>query len=286
MSHDLNLGLERLEQRQMMAGDVAVTVTNGGDLIITGDQADNQLVVTSTEPNNQFHVKGLNGTTINGQESVVVNNVVDDIRINLRGGDNAILLSAHNEYNYANGFEVDDIRFNSGGGNDIIALQQVEMRGDFRVATGGGDDLVMIDESELDQARIRTSGGNDAVLTNASMFQGIVDWNLGSGDDTVVSVDNVYTDDARFRGAGGQDLFATSADRFESDWLVNGGGSSDRLLKESGARLSVVVGAEQPVSLETTEQLAGLDLLVEVAQQLDHHQAANDYFTLFSDYLD
>ena len=286
MNRSLQLGLEQLEQREMMAGDVAVSVTSGGDLIITGDQADNQLVVTSTEPNHQFHVKGLNGTTINGQASVVVNGVSDDIRVQLRGGDNAILLSAHNEYNYSNRFEVDDIRFSSGSGNDIIALQQVDVRGDFRASTGSGDDLVMIDEAKIDQLRIRTSAGDDAVMMNATQLAGLTDVNTGSGDDAFVSVDNVYHADARVRTSGGRDVVATSADLFHQDWVVSAGGGHDRLLQENGSRLTEVVGAALQLSIETTETLAGLDLLAELAQHLEGHQPAEDYFTLFSDYLD
>ena len=85
-AHLDDLGVETLENRQMMAGDVSANVTGGGDLVLSGDNSDNQLVVVSTGIAGEYELRGLNNTTINGQQSVTVNGVDDDMRINLRGG--------------------------------------------------------------------------------------------------------------------------------------------------------------------------------------------------------
>ena len=64
------LTFQTLESRQLMAGDVHVSVLNG-DLKIEGDIKDNDVAVFQVIQQGQvvpgrFFVNGLNGTTING----------------------------------------------------------------------------------------------------------------------------------------------------------------------------------------------------------------------------
>ena len=63
--HRRNLGYQALEAREMLAGDV--TVVEAGHLYIRGDAADNQFEVVAN--GDELRVNGLQGTTINGQDS-------------------------------------------------------------------------------------------------------------------------------------------------------------------------------------------------------------------------
>src|SRR5262245_13037269 len=65
------LRFQNLEERSMKAGDVAVSVSAAGDLLIQGDTEGNEVVVVQEVTQGQavpgsFYVSGLNGTTING----------------------------------------------------------------------------------------------------------------------------------------------------------------------------------------------------------------------------
>ena len=56
----LEMGVERLEDRKMMAGDVAVDVSGSGTLKIEGDNLDNEIVVSEVA-DNTIRVLGING---------------------------------------------------------------------------------------------------------------------------------------------------------------------------------------------------------------------------------
>ncbi|MEX2142538.1 MAG: hypothetical protein WD894_25010 [Pirellulales bacterium] len=76
------LKLEQLESRQMLAGDVTVSVV-GGDLFITGDNQFNVITLTATGTAGEFVVSG-SGTTINGGGvPVTATGVTGDVTIQL-----------------------------------------------------------------------------------------------------------------------------------------------------------------------------------------------------------
>ena len=90
--------VERLESRQMMAGDVTAFFNSSGDLIISGDNASNRVLVEYTD--NDVRVTGFyaeGNTTINeGQGSTILTTPesgIRDIKLNLRGGNDTIEFS-------------------------------------------------------------------------------------------------------------------------------------------------------------------------------------------------
>ena len=60
--------VEALETRALLAGDLAATISRG-DLILEGDRAANKIEVTVED--GDVVVRGLDGTTINGQPDFV-----------------------------------------------------------------------------------------------------------------------------------------------------------------------------------------------------------------------
>ena len=87
------LGLESLEGRQLMAGNVLVSVNSLGDLLITGDSQDNNIQIFHSMQQGavipgKFLVTGAqnSNTLINGQpDAQYFENVTHDIKIDLQG---------------------------------------------------------------------------------------------------------------------------------------------------------------------------------------------------------
>lgn len=264
-AHLDELGIETLENRQMMAGDVSVNVTGGGDLVIAGDNASNELEVRSTGFAGQYEIQGEAGTTINGQSSITVQGVVDDIRINLRGGDNRIKLQGTPS---ANNFNVDDVRFSSRNGEDSISLDMVNLSGQFRANMGGGIDAVGMRVVEASSINVRTGSGNDVVGMMDTDISGRADVNMGTGDDLLFSLRNEYQD-ARFRMGGGSDFVATALDTIQ-DLRLDGGGSTDELLTPTApGDQTQVNGVNNTTNFEVTSEEPGLDFLEAVEDALE-----------------
>ena len=86
---------ERLESRQLLAGQVLVTVMNG-DLVITGDTGDNSIEIAVQSPG-QFQVSGRSGTEIvtSGDPhatTALVTGITRDVLIDLKDGNDTALL--------------------------------------------------------------------------------------------------------------------------------------------------------------------------------------------------
>ena len=80
MKH-FDMNIESLEDRRMMAGDVSVDVTGGGDLVLDGDDAGNEVIIRRLPGAGAYQIQGLNGTTINGNgATALVTGVTDDLR--------------------------------------------------------------------------------------------------------------------------------------------------------------------------------------------------------------
>ena len=82
------LRLESLEQRDMLAGDVAVSISSG-DLRVHGDSDDNALVIESTEDGIQ--VTGEDGTLVNGSSEPLIlfaeeGSIPDDLHVAVSDG--------------------------------------------------------------------------------------------------------------------------------------------------------------------------------------------------------
>lgn len=144
------LHLEGLERRELLAGNLQVSVA-GSKLFITGDDAANLAAVVAL-PNGRYGVAGL-ATTINGGNApFVTNRAISHIVANLNGGDDALALTndAQAIFDLANNeFQVDleDLL-----GVDAVALQalidastpvaEFSLPGSLTVAAGAGDDVI------------------------------------------------------------------------------------------------------------------------------------------------
>ena len=180
-----------------------------GDLVVTGDQQDNELYVFQID-SDSFALFGENGTKINGLSGHPFHGVTDDLRINLRNGDNKIALQ---------GVDLaDDLRIRSGNGEDTIIVQEATVRSDVNIRTGGGADTVMVQDTTIGGLhRVMTAAGNDELLVSTStMVRAVVQ--TGSGNDEAFLRNLEFHQPSRVRLGGGEDLaWLGSGHEYDSD---------------------------------------------------------------------
>lgn len=148
---------EQLEDRSLMAGNVAAAVV-GGALSLTGDNQANYLVIHQTGTN-RFQVQGI-ATNINfgGQSSrsVTFSNV-SDIGVDLRGG------------------------------SDSLTVYNSTLSGSMGIEMGTGNDALSITNARADNFGIVLNDGNDvaALVKVSTPSDGAVGLVAGSGRDAV-----------------------------------------------------------------------------------------------------
>lgn len=184
---DRRLRFEHLERRVLLAGDVQVAVKSGS-LAITGDIQGNSLEIWYLG-NNRYSIDGTNGTTVSTKtqqrvNSVTVERVTKDIQINLRDGDDEVLLAG----SVAVGrFVVPrNLAVKTGAGHDTVLLDYGTVGRDLMIDAGSGNNVVGVcDVMAGRDSSVRTGDDYDAV----SMFQMSAKRNLtirtGGADDEI-----------------------------------------------------------------------------------------------------
>jgi hypothetical protein len=236
------LSFQNLESRQLMAGNVAVSVTAAGDLLVQGDTAGNDIAIFQSVTQGQadpgrFFVGGLNGTTINGSASgSYFEGVNHDMVINLgEGSDHVNLGDGVSDFH----FNVpNDLRINMGSGNNGVAINGITVRDDATITAGSGLDTV-----DVHGARIGVAGGVDG---------GLNDFTISTGNGTdVVRMRNFFARHNLNINAGGltdlgRDLVDLAIGDVGNDINISTGGGRDRVLTDTvGANhLNVNTGAD------------------------------------------
>ena len=150
-----SLAIERLESRDVPAGDVSVVLT-GGALTVTGDAADNQLTIQQFS-NGEVVVTGSAGTTINGRGDSVSLGVVALDAVRLAGGDGA----------------------------DQLAVAGVTTAGEVVVTGDAGNDSLFVSNTTAGSLTVNAGAGDDLVTTNGVWVAGFADLSGGDGSDTL-----------------------------------------------------------------------------------------------------
>jgi hypothetical protein len=224
------LGFESLERKQMLAGDVLVSLV-GGNLLVHGDAEANSIVVTSGAEPGSLVIQGLDGTNVQFADAepgdppapasgLVVEGVRGHVRVNL------------------------------GEGNDTLAVHDAQFRRSLTVNTGAGEDEVRIGAAgdisgavtEPGDANvnvggfltIRTGEANDDVVVGDAAVGGLLSILTDGGDDTV----DLGADGAATIVDGEP---ATLRARFGID-VVLGEGIDSAVLRDVSARGAVAVG--------------------------------------------
>src|SRR4051812_42662231 len=138
------------------AGIIAITavdsdsyqVTEGGALVATVDGVSRGIRVDLGSSSDMVTVD-LAGQTVNG-----------DVRINLGGGDNSLMLT--------DGTIRGHLVIQGGAGIDTIAVQNdLSVRKNTQIDLGDGDNVATVSGTHSGQLTIQTSAGNDVVTIDA-----------------------------------------------------------------------------------------------------------------------
>jgi hypothetical protein len=157
-----------LEERRLLAGDVRVV--ENVNLYIRGDNLDNQVEIVVD--GDDLRVNGLDGTTINGKQSFVVQGAsVTESGVTFEGG----------------------LRAHFGPGHDDVLVRDAIFESKSIVYGGTGDDDIKVMQSQfLGGAVIQTYDGNDSISAMGSQFEDDFYAITLNGQDSVNSIDNVF----------------------------------------------------------------------------------------------
>jgi hypothetical protein len=179
------LGFESLESKQMLAGDVLVSLING-NLLIGGDAEANSLVITAGEEEGTLVIQGLDGTKVQFADAdptapptpetgLVVEDVRGHVRISLGDGDD--MLAIHDielPRSLATDMGAGEDKVRIGAAEDIEgevsedAEANVKVGGWLSVRTGEDNDSVVVGNASVGAVlSVLTDGGDDAVTLGA-----------------------------------------------------------------------------------------------------------------------
>ena len=173
----VDLCLEELESRYLLAGNVTAAITDG-DLVVTGDNQPNEFRIIDNGSTGQI-VRGLNGTKVNGVSDGQFNTgdlAVNNISIDANGGDDDFVLRVSNL--------TGNLDILGDKGNDQIEVVQSSAN-DAQIRGGIGVDSIKIGQTNLREAQVFTGNGNDNVLVTASNFAAALSIETDLGNDSV-----------------------------------------------------------------------------------------------------
>jgi hypothetical protein len=244
------LGLETLERRELMAGNVTVSLS-GSDLKIAGDSSSNGVVVSRID-NATIEVRGQTragaATSING----VANGSVrlaspTNVYVDMWGGNDEIRFHGHSAVSPLN--VPGKMVIYSQSGNDSVALYNVKVGGDLSVNSGTGkdefygvgidvgDDLFVKESANTnysgnsdfvniygksrigDQLNVKFNGASDTLKVSDTTAKSF--WiETGAGNDSVLFDEVHALNDARIRPGSGSDTTKVGNSRFGDDLII------------------------------------------------------------------
>jgi hypothetical protein len=176
------------------AGNVQAQLENG-DLIISGDDRDNNIIVIQ-ECCRTVIVNGRADTTVNGSNSRFETEVTHDIIIRLNGGSDFVRA----EVVPGVGGIVNDLKIHSGPGDDTVELLGVIVRDHTVIEMGDGDDVIFIDGVQdpngyqrpdfRGRFSVDAGNGRDLLEFHHAIFRGEVDVTMGNGIDGVCNTED------------------------------------------------------------------------------------------------
>lgn len=211
-----SLSFESLESKQLLAGDVTVSVV-AGNLLIRGDEAANHVAISQGNDANSFVIRGLDGTNVTlagsstpaPETGLVVTGVRGRVNVNMLGGNDQVDVTG---VKTRLGMSVE-----TGGGNDTVTMQNVSVGGFLSVVTGDGDDTVQLGSAATSDAAAAVSDSTASVKAGLA-----IDLVLGDGVDSA-QLNSVSAPGALFVGGGlGADTIGVHNVRSAS-LILNGG---------------------------------------------------------------
>lgn len=219
------IGLESLERRQLMAGDV-IAALEGSLLTVEGDNLDNQIAITRTAVGD-IVVAGQNGTLVNGLPSFRFPQVqLNALEVRMEGGNDTVALRSLQVAN--------DVNVNLGAGNDRLtspATAPSIINGNMSVLGDEGNDIVQL-------AALTVRG-------DLTIDGGLGSLNASVNASTIDKVMSIIGDEAN-------DIVSVAGSNIGLDLLLETKGGSDRVtLTDTNAfHISINTDANGAVGLD------------------------------------
>ena len=202
------LSVESLESRQLLTGNVALKVI-GGNLFMTGDDANNSVTLAGTATPGKYIVTGLASTKIDGKASETLTGITASVIVNLNGGNDTLEItklkiggdlnvnmgSGNNKLDITTAGPVNSLQnsvggsvvVNSGSGNDVVIETSLSIGGSNVISTGGGLDKVELGDDPLDKLPGDPKPGKDCFVKTG----GDLVVNLGDGAGSFFDADGL-----------------------------------------------------------------------------------------------
>lgn len=221
--------VQQLETKQLLTGTVEVSFSNSGDILVDGDQHDNDVTVEVN--GNVATVTGNSGTQLKRGNQIVAAGVpvnvqlpsyIRDLRVKMGQGNDTLKVVAKSDIHIRR-----DVDVNTGAGDDFVSVisdgGKIFVGRNASVSTGSGNDTFNVSDAEkfadVDTAAkirafqndtaqagrqairigkdldIRTGGGTDTVTVLGVEAGDDVDINTGLGHDDLVAVSNLRVGD-------------------------------------------------------------------------------------------
>ena len=245
LNAQLVLGVESLEHRRMLAGNVSATINSSGDLVIRGDSADNEMLV-SVDSSGNVQIESIDGTTDFDRGNLATSRMTGDIRIDTLGGADRVELTA-------TGLPpVDQVTIRMGSGDDYLRVRNFESDESINVNLGVGNDEFLVLEVVSSGMQIQSGGGDDS-LNLATLFPGELSANLGGGSDAFLLEESAGQ--LRLNAGGGDDIVGlTDISPLEAIVRTAGGGDSIELNYVNGTNIELVTaGGDDEVRVEQSD---------------------------------
>lgn len=230
-SRPATMGIESLEQRLPLAGDVTLGFDNG-TLTITGDAQGNQILVS--EYRNQIMVSP-SPLEMNGHTRLRVGTVVglphalfgrvQNIVVDLRGGNDVLTMR---------GSETKPLDFlaltvNLGGGNNTLTAQGINLAQSAIVRAGGGIDSIELDQVTVQgSTSIQAGNGDNRIRVSRSWLVGPVEVIGGLNNDRI-DIHEISASTLRLRAGDGHDTIAIESSTVDVLLDIATGAGHDRV---------------------------------------------------------
>ena len=170
----LRLGVESLEDRRLLAGNISATFY-GGNLVLRGDAADNAIIVSQPAPNQVTLVGKTNSsstTTINGSAGpVVFTGILLSIDADLKAGNDQFLVGNNTtEVNALN----NEILFGAAGTFSGLATARTVVKYGINFRGGDGTDSAAIFADVGASIYADMGANNDGIAVQGSVVKGSV----------------------------------------------------------------------------------------------------------------
>lgn len=199
-------------------GNVLAFLDPAGVLVVEGDALANDILVARTGENNEFRVRGLGTTLVNGTTEVIL--VASSVRVATHGGNDSVRVDGNIPGDVLVDGGPDDDQLDlgdpsiggtatlvGGSGDDRFGIEGTLVEQDFLIRGGPGDDVVdLFFASFLAGLGIETSTGNDVVTLREVGVDGALALATGHDADTVSVSDTTVGGDARVASGTGNDV--------------------------------------------------------------------------------